>query len=338
MGVQPGKATNDPNAYLAFAKQAAKGTEGSTFTFLKQLDGSGFEVEKTIEREREGGDGQEVGLSYVTMVKADGAGNANARPNVVAKLFAAVQGIDVVSSAAVASLARHTTGFGASLPYFTIDQRYADEIERGVDCVFTGFELSGEAGKPWKIAANFISGGTVYQRDIASTLTPVREQGKPMMYPGGSYTFDGGASYAADFTKIKVSVQRNVDDNIQTTGLGRDDVVPLNYDGTIDGTLKYTSRDFYRKVTYNGGSIPISDLPTGSVDLVQLQLTQVASGVFATGMMRVILPCVEWTDSKVNKLDPDGQTVYMDVVGMTVRAATTSVITIVDTDDPAAFA
>src|SRR3954471_11657872 len=129
MGLQPGKATNDPSGYFALAKQPAKGTEGSTFFFTKQLDGSAFEVEKEVQREREGGDGQEVGLSYVSMVKADGGLVVNDRPNISALLWAAVLGQDSISSGANPSMARHTAGPVASLPYYTIEQRFADEIE-----------------------------------------------------------------------------------------------------------------------------------------------------------------------------------------------------------------
>lgn len=338
MGVQPGKATNDPQSYIAWGKQTAKATEAGTFHFLKYLDGNGFTVEKTINREREGGDGQEIGLSYVSMVKADGQLSANSRGEFAARISGAVLGSDTVGTAAVASLARHTSGLVASQPYFTVDQRWNDEVERTVDCVFTGLTLSGEAGKPWQLQAPFISGGTVYQRDIASTLTPVREQGKPFFYPGGSYVFDAGASYSADFTKIKLDVTRAVDDNIQTTGLGRDDAIGLNFDCSVEGTLKYTSRDFYQKVQYNGGSVVITDLATGSVDVAQLQRVQIASGVFATGLMRYVMPLIEWTDAKVNKLDPDGKTVYLDVVGMGIKGATTQFYSVIDCGNLTAFA
>lgn len=330
MGLSPGRATNDPTAYFAFGKQSAKGTEASTFYFAKHGQGTGLEVERDIQREREGGDGQEVGFSYVKLVKADGALQGNARAGLTARLSAAALGQDTVGSAAVASLARHTSFPGASLPYFTADQRYSGEVERAVDCVFTGFTLTGEAGMPWKISAALISGGTVYQRDVASTLTPTREQGKPFMYPNGSYVFDGAASYSADVTKIKVELQRNVDDGIQTTGLGRDDVVPLNFDANVDATLKLTSRDFYQKVQYNGGSTVLADLATGSIDLVALQMVQISSGVFATGLLRACMPLIEWTDAKINKLEPDGETVYLDVVGQTVKGATSSLFTVID--------
>lgn len=338
MGLQPGKATNDPANYIAWGKQAAKGTEATTFHFAKYLDGNGFDIDRTIAREREGGDGQETGLTYTTMVKADPALAGNARGEFLGRVFAAGLGIDAISSSVMPSLTRHTTGLGASLPYYTFEQRWADELERAVDCVCTGWVLESEAGLPFKVSANFIGGGTAYERLMASALTPAREQGKPFFFPFGSYTFDNGASYAADVTKVKIEVQRGVDDGIQTTGLTRDDVVALNFDASIDATIKYTSKAFYNKVTFNGGSAVIVDLPTGSIDLVQLQQVMVASGSFATGMMRVQMPLIEWTDVRVVKMDPDGKTVYLDLVGQTVKGATYPVITTVDCGNANAFA
>lgn len=337
MGIQPGKATNDPTAYFAFAKQSAKGTAGTTFYFTRHGDGTSMDVEKEIESVREGGDGQEVGFRYVRMIKNDGNLAALARVGLTARIFAACIGGDTVGSAAVPSLARHTTALTASLPYFTIDQRFSDEIERGIDVVFTGFELSGEAGKPWELTAKFIGGGSVFQRDIASTLTPARELGKPIYYPFGSYVLDGFASYAADLTKIKVSVDRNVDDGIQTTGLTRDDVIPLNLDVSVDATAKYTSRDFYQKVKYNGGSTILQDLATGSIDLTMLQNVYITGSQVGSGAVRVQMPLIEWQDATVNKLDPDGKTVYIDLVGMSVKGSTYPIITQVDTTDLTAY-
>jgi tail tube protein len=337
MGFQPGKPSNEPTNYFAFAKQSGKAVEGTTFYFPKHLDGTGFEVEAEIQREREGGDGQEVGLTYRSMIRGDGALVAAARSQYEGRCWAGVLGSDAIASAGVASLARHTAAPVASLPYFTFEQRFYDEIERVVDGVFTGLTFEGEPGRPWRTTVNFISGGTVYQRDIASTLTPVREQGKPFFYPLGSYVFDGGASYGGDVTKIRIEVTRNVDDGIQTVGINRDDVVPLNFDVTVDATIKYTSRDFYQKVSYNSGSQIVSQLPTGSIDLTMHQQVQVASGVAASGQHRIVMPLLEWTDARVNKLNPDGQTAYLDLVGMTVKGATSPIFAVTDNGDIAAY-
>jgi hypothetical protein len=322
----PGFPTNDPSNYLAFGKQSAIDTDATTWHFFKHLDGSGFEVETEIDRVREGGDGQFVALTYKTMVKADGNVAALARSNTVGRLWAAVLGSDSTGSAAVPSLARHTAAPVASLAYFTFEQRYADVIERGLNCQLTGLTVEGEAGKPWRYTANFLNGGTVTFRDVASTLTATRQSDKPYFYPNGSYSFDGFASYAKEVTKWKVEVTRGVDDGIQTTGLNRSDLVPLNFDVNVDATIKYTSKDFYRQVKFTGGSVVPVNVPTGSLDLAQIQMVTTGAGAVASSVHRINIPLLEWVDAKVNKLEPDGQTMYLDVVGMNVQGSGTHAI------------
>lgn len=334
MGLQPGRITNDPNNYLAFAKQASFNTDGTTFFFTKHLDGSGFEPDNDVDSIREGGDGQEVGLRYRTFLKADGNLVVLSRNAVAARLWAAVLGSDAIASAGMASLARHTAAPVASLPYFTFEQRNGDLIERTINNVVTTLTVEGEAGKPWRLTAAFLNGGTYSVRDVASALTPARETGRPAFFPGGSYIFDGGASYANDLTKWKVEVQRGVDDGIQTTGLTRDDVIAQSIDVNIDATIKYTSRDFYQKIQVNGGSVPLAQLATGSVNLVQYS----SVGTFgASCLSQIVVPLTEWMDAKVNRLDPDGKTIYLDVVGANIKNATVPVFATNDVNDIAAY-
>lgn len=329
--------TNDPNNYIAFGKQSALDTDATTFHFFKHLDGSGFDVDEDSERIREGGDGQQAALSYRTNVKADGNIIALGRKNTAARLWAAVLGSDAIASAPVASLARHTAAPVASLAYFTIEQRYADAIERNLNCQITTLTVEGEAGKPWQYTAAFLGGGTVTFRDVASALTPARETDKPFFYPNGSYQFDGFASYGAQVTKWKVEVQRNVDDAIQTTGLNRSDLVPLNFDVNVDATIKYTSKDWYQRVQYSSGSSVPVQYATGSIDFAQVQQVMTASGLFASGLQRIVVPLLEWVDAKVNKLDPDGKTMYLDVVGMDIKGTTSAIFSQIDTNEVAAY-
>lgn len=322
----PGFPTNDPNNYIALGKQSAIDTDATTFHFFKHLDGSGFDIEDETERIREGGDGQEVSLTYRTMVKADGQVIALGRSNTAGRLWAAVLGGDAISTAAVASLARHSAFPQASQQYFTYEQRYADVIERSLNNQVTGLTVEGEAGKPWRYTAAFLNGGTVTFRDVASTLTATRQGDKPFFYPNGSYQFDGFASYAKDVTKWKIEVSRNTDDAIQTTGLNRADLVPLNFDVNVDATLKYTSKDFYRKVQFTGGSNVPVDLPTGSLDFSQIQVVTTGVGAVGSSVHRIVVPLLEWIDGKVNKLDPDGKTMYIDLVGANVRGSGTHAI------------
>lgn len=334
----PGRPTNDPNDYFAFGVQSAKDVVTAAFQFPKHLDGSGFDVDQESDRIHEGGDGQEVGLSYRTMVKADPQLIALARPVTSAQMWAGVLGIDTVGSAAVATLARHTLSPAASLPYHTIEQRSGDIVERVTNGVFTSLAYEGEAGKPWTLTGQMLSAGTVTIREAGSALTPSRELGKPHFYPNGSYLVDGFASYAQLLTKVKVEVQRGVDDGIQTTGLAREDVVPLSFDVNVDATVKVTSRDFYRKCRYTptGSTIPV-DFATGSLDLSTLQSTFINGSVSAVGLHRVVCPLLEWIDAKINRLDPDGKTVYLDVVGASVKGATNAIFAQIDTVDIPAY-
>jgi len=330
----PGRPTNEPANYFAFGNQSAKDTEATTFHFPKHLDGSGFEVDIQFDSIREGGDGQEVGLRYKKFITADGQLIVNSRSGVAARLWAGVLGADTVGTGAAASIARHTAAPAASLPYFTVEQAHGPNLERTTNNVFTSLRLEGEAGMPWKLTAAFINGGTVSFRNVASALTPARETQKPAFYPNGCYMIDGLASYATDLTKWSVEVNRNVDDNIQTTGLQRDDVVPLNFDVNVDATVKLTSRELYRSVIYSGGSsIPVT-FPTGSLDLTQI--VSIATG-FGSCIQRVVCPLIEWVDAKVNKLDPDGKTVYVDLVGMGIKSATSAIFAVTDTTDVAAL-
>ena len=279
------RVTNEPANYLAVGKQSAKDVEATSFYFTKQLSGSGFELSWNIQAEREGGDGQEIALRYKDVVKADGSINANARYGWAARAFAWVLGGETVASVAAGatSVPLHTAFLTASAPYLTVEQRFADEIERGDNAMLTTLTIEGSAGKPIKANAQFMVGGTIYQRDIASSLTPVREVNRPWFYPYGSYVFDGFASYSNKVTKFKIEVQRHVDDTIQTTGLNKEDLAPLNFDVAFDATLKYETRDYYQKISYLGGSQVQPDCATGS-----FQLNFLTSGAAIPATRRVI--------------------------------------------------
>lgn len=303
------RASNEPTNYFAVGVQPAKDTEATVFFFHKHLDGTGFDVEEDIQSVREGGDGQEVGFNYKQMVKADGNVTHIARVGAAGRTLSACLGVDTVASAAAGQT--HTITPAPTLPYLTVEQYHSDQVERVTNVNFTGVTIEGEAGKPIQITAPFISGGSNYSRDVASIMTAARETNRPFFYPRASVAIDGSGNTTV--TKFKVEVKRGVDDGIQTVGLNREDVVPQNFDVDLDMTLKYESKTFHDKIKYGGGTqVPI-DLATGAFSFY----TQVGSQY-----LRVALPLVEYTGAKVNKLDPDGKTVYLDVTAMTVKNAT----------------
>lgn len=326
------KPTNDPSNYLAIGVQSAQNVEATTFFFTKHLQGSGFEVTTEVQSEREGGDGQEVGLRYVSKMTADGQLVSNARPGALGRLWAWTLGQDTVASVAVG--ADHTAVPVSTQPFLTVEQRAPDDlIERTTNNLITTLTEEFEAGKPLKVTAAYLSGGSVARRPAASSLTPTRETLAPIQYPNASVVLKvgdgaGGTATAIAFTKGKIEVKRGVDDDIQTTGLNREDVIGLAFDCDFEGTLRYSDVTLYRNVYYGAGTTATVDLATGSFDLFSQR------GSYSH---RVAMPFMDIISAKVNRLDPDGKTVYVDVVGASRKNATHSVFAITRTPDASSY-
>lgn len=317
----PARPTNEPSNYFAFGKQSAKGTEASTFHFLKHLDGSAMELEEDITSEREGGDGQEVGLRYKTSITMDGEFNAYSRPEVAAKLWAYTLGAaSVYSPIGLATVAsgvtqQHVAVPNATMPYLTVEQYFADQIERVSDAMVKGLTIEGSHDKPLSIKGDFVGGGTPYRRDVASVLTATRETADPWMFVRGSYVLDGSGN--TKLTKFKMDVKRNVDDGIYTTELFRTDVIPLNFDVDLEFTLLYEDKTLYDKIKYGSGSMTLPNLATGSFQVHQL----IGSGTNYREMS-IWVNNIQYTGARVNKLDSDGKTMYLDVTAMGLKTAT----------------
>jgi hypothetical protein len=326
----PGRGSNESSNYFAVGKQTEKGAEATTFYFLRHLDGTALELDEQTEAVREGGDGQEVGFVHKTAVSLDGEMIHNARPEGAARGAAWTLGVDTVAagSGGATPLQVHTAVPTSTIPYVTVEQRWADVIERGVDARLTSMVVEGEAGRPLKVSHGIITGGTPYRRDAAaSALTPARESGQPFFFPGGSYVIDGAGN--TKITKFKSTTERNVDKDIRTTELFREDVVVLNFDSNLEFTLKYEDATLYDKVHYLAGTTISPNalgLATGSFK---------AYSEFGAGTTQRFFelnhPLIVYTGARVNKLDPDGKTMYVDVTAMGVKGATHQVFTRIQT-------
>lgn len=324
----PGRSTSELSNYIAWGVQSAKDTEATTFYFAKHLNGSGFDAENETSNERIGGSGKEIGLVYKTAVKADGSIVTYGWPDGFARLLTAALGQDAVTrvgASGASQLTSHliTPTTGGTLPYLTIDQNWADETERVTNCLVSDLKIEGEAGKPVKLTAQFISGGTPYVRSAA--ISPVvREAGNPLMIPGASaqWTVEGGGggppSETNQITKWSIEVKNTLDDAIRTLSLFREDVVWNMVDFNFDVTVKYVNRESWNEVHYGGGTqVPIA-VPTGSFSFFSAQQPGSLSAFLG-------MPFLEVGNSKVNRLDPDGKTMYLDFTAFGVANATYSV-------------
>lgn len=338
-GLPQGRVTNDPTNYLAIGLQSGKDVDATNFYFLKHLDGSGFDVAVNFSSERVGGSGREIGLRYRTKVTADGQYVAYAQPDFAGRVLTAALWQDTVVAGPSQGVGNpyystHSIFSGASTPlYQTVDQNWADETERTANCVISDLKLEGEAGKPVKITAQFVSGGTPHV--LATQLTPAREGTFPFMVAGGSVailaagsSFGGGAANgqgggyglgasSLQVTKWALEIKNQVDDAIQTNALNREDVLVLNQDYDFTGTFKYINSAFWNEVNYAGGSTVPTGLPeNGQFFFYTSTPSQQSLSLFA--------PFIEFTSVKVNRLDPDGKTIYLDYAASTRNIGTSS--------------
>lgn len=332
-GLPAGRVTDDATNYLAIGLQSAKDVDATNFYFLKHLDGSGFDVNVDFSSERVGGSGREIGLRYRTKVTADGQYVAYAQPDFLGRVLAATLWQDTVTAGPSQGVGNpyystHAINSGASVPlYQTVEQNWADETERTANCIISNLKLEGEAGKPVKVTAQFVSGGTPHYQ--ATQLTAAREAAFPLMVPGGSVaivaggtSFGGGGGYGIGAsslqpTKWAVEIKNAPDDGIQTTGLNREDVLVLTQDFDISGTVKYINNALWNTVWYGQGST----VPTGTLEDGQFFFnTTNPSSMSAT----IFAPFIEFTGLKVNRLDPDGKTMYLDFTASTRNVGTNS--------------
>jgi hypothetical protein len=316
----PARTTNDTTNYIAFGKQTTdKDTEATTFVFLKHLDGSGFDTTPDVEQIREGGDGGEIGFHLRKSQKSSGKMSLNSRPETGGRVAAAALGADV-ASVVVASDAGglpfvfHRSTMNATIPYLTIEQAAADDVERVAACKITNLDITYQAGALVQLDADFTAGGTY--RGPTAAQTPTRESALPHRYHGATVIMDG--SGADTCTKAKVTVKRGVDDSIQTNGLFNEDVVELTAEVMVEGTLKYEDRTLVQKVLRGGGSLVPVDLATGAL------LIQVSNGN-ASAPFKVGVPFLRYTGAKVNRLDPSGKVVFVDFTAETEKNATTTI-------------
>lgn len=328
-----GRVTNDPTNYFAIGLQSAKDVDATNFYFTKHLDGTGFDVDVTASSEREGGSGREIGLRYRTKVTADGQYVAYARPDFLGRVLTAALWQDTVTAGPSQGVGNpyystHAINSGASLPlYQTCEQAWADETERVANCIVSDLKLEGEAGKPVKVTAQFVSGGTPHTQAV--NLTAAREAAFPLMIPGGSVAivaggtaFSGGGGYgigasSLQVTKWALDIKNAVDDAIQTVALNREDVLVLTSDYDFSGTVKYINNALWNTIWYGQGS----QVPTGTLEDGQFYFnTTNPSQMSAT----ILAPFVEFTGLKVNRLDPDGKTMYLDWTASTRNIGTQS--------------
>jgi hypothetical protein len=307
--------SNDPANYLAIGKQANRETEATTFRFLKYLNEAAFNPGIDSNVVYEGGDGQDAGLAYKQRVKPDGEVQVYSRPNPFVWLGAYAMGSALaVPSVAETGLASHCYVPNATVPRLTVEQSFAagQEVERAMNAIAGGFKVESSAGEPWKVSVPIIGGGTYYGRPAASALTPVLDTGDPALHQGGAYLIDGATSlwiqgFTYDFT-------RKLDDGLFTVDVMRADVMELTRSLTLNMQVVMTDPTLYRKIVRQGGSFLGANLATGSFHAER--------ALASSQIISLDVPLVRYTAVDLARLNPDGETVVLNISAQAIKGAT----------------
>jgi hypothetical protein len=313
-----GFSTNDPRNYFALAKQTSAEAEATTgFKFVKYLNGTALDIAIDSQSIYEGGDGMDQGLIYRQHTKPDGQIQAYVRPDMWTYLSAWTLG----SAAAVGTSAEVGTSVyvpNSTSLYLTVEAAWGggNQADRVISALLTGMTVEGQSGEPWKVTVPFIGGGTPYYRDgAASGLAPTLETGDPAMYAGGAYLLNGATE--VDVMQWTYNYTRNVDDNLFTTSTFRRKVVPLSRSVSLEMQIIWQNQAYYKQIQYGGGSYVPAFLATGSFH-AERQLV-------GSQLIAIDVPNLRFTNVSVNRLNPDGETVVLDVSAMGIRAGTSLV-------------
>jgi hypothetical protein len=313
-----GFSSSDPRNYVALGRQADASTEATEFKFVKYLNGTDVSPAIDTQAVFEGGDGQAQGLNYRQHTKNDGQIVAYARPDMFTYLSAWALG-SAVSIGTSANIGTSIFTPNATQRFLTIEGAWGggNQIDRVMSGLLTGFQVEAVNSEPWKITTPYIGGGTPYYRDgAASALSPVIETGDPAMYAGGAYLIGGATE--VDILQWTYNFTRNVDDNLFTTSQFRRKVVPLSYTVSLDMQVILQTQAYYKNFVYGGGSMVPNTLATTAF--------HAQSPLGSSQMLSIDIPFLRTGEISVNRFNPDGETVVLDISAMAVKSAGTGLV------------
>jgi Phage tail tube protein len=323
--------TSDPNAFLGFGIQTAKGTPQVTparLRYQRYLSG----VEETPEQEivdvREGGFGMDYSFSYRRKILGRGQAVFFSRPEILGLGLAWALGAATWGGGS--SPATHIFHSNhASYPFSTLLAQHpgSDLAKIYTDARAAGFTLELSAGEPHKLTVPWtsLSVGASF-----AALTPTYYSEEPFMYfHAPTITLDG----TLDTTVSQITFTKVVNlEELQAQAISLDEIVPQTRDIDVEVVRRYENSTLWKKVYFSGGVTPSWSVATGSI-----------RGMWRypgapTPMFDIQAPLVTWRTAALTGLDPDGKTVYETLTGRALQGATHSLIAFLNNTHASAYA
>lgn len=309
--------------YVAIGAQSAAGTAQETtasFLFARWLDGTdGVTHDRSQQTEREGGDGQDLGLAYIEHHTGKGNLVGYARPEFLAKVLGWALGAGSMTSAASTWPYTHEL-YPANESRLVTYEAFAPQAAIGenmLDSKINEVEIEAEHGKPLKVTVSVNGGDSPRQRVAASARTVSYETDDPFFFNTGSHmlAIAGAAAADEDVTKWTCKFTREQDDEVFGVGYGRKAITDLNRNVTLELTRRFKSATAHNAIAYGGGSTVAPTVATGSFKSF---MTNGLSGS-ALRSFELEVPLMVMEPLKRNVFEPDGKTVYEDLAAVALK-------------------
>lgn len=337
------RSTSSSAHYLGIGKQSVKGTGVSPTVFPTYQGSVDLDDGQDASDVREAGVGPYLARRMKTKHDPSGGWGQAARPKTLAQLIAWFLGADAAVSAG--SLYDHTATPAETNTILTVEQAAGvtgDIIERYVDCYLKQCVLSCQGNED--LMAKFAWFGLTpgWQSTAA---TPTFESGVSGSTPGGPYrgheaTFTIDGSAASNVQSWEVGLEWKFDEDLRLSKVTRADTLKLELTGTVKVKQlidSNTVRDDYRKIIYGStsGTVAIKNLFDAGAFIVAFD-----NGLSTTNVRQFTLTCpqITWQKATYTKLNPDGETMYLEKEGVITKASASAFVTAVSrTADASAY-
>lgn len=337
------RSTSSAAHYLGIGKQSVKGTGVAPTVFLPYQGSVDLDDGQDGSDVREAGVGPYLARKMKTKQDPNGSTGMAVRPRTFAQVAAWFLGQDV--STVNGSLFDHTaTPLETNVP-LTVEQAAGvtgDIIERFIDCYLKGLTLSCKGNEDVMAKIDWFGLTPGWQGTAA---TPAYETGQSGVTPGGPYrgaeaTFTVDGSAAANVAEWEIGLEWNYDEDLRLSRVTRGDTLKLELTGAIKVKQlidSNTVRDDYRKIIYGtaSSSVAIKNFFESGAFIVSYD-----NGLTTTNqrVLTITVPQITWTKATYTKLNPDGETMYLEKEGQITKASASAFVTILSrTADSAAY-
>lgn len=313
--------SNRVDSYIAVGSQTQATVPATTYQFTRWLDGAGITHDRVVTVEREGGDGQDLNISYVEHHFANANVVEYARPDTLLRKLAYVFGQSSV--VATSPVYQHEIIPLPDPRLITVEQFAPGQAigERIYDSVMQELTLEHNLGKPLKITSLVIGGNSPQSIAVGSARTVALDAEPPFLFWQGSITVTVAGVAAADdsITDWTFKFARTLDDNVQGVGLGRQAIAPLHRDITMNIRRRFVDPTAHNAIMYAGGSV---GAPTQATGAFKAAYAYSVAGGGSYRYFELEIPLAAITGITRNIFEKDGQTVYESIDMTAMKGAT----------------